>query len=67
MRTITQREFRNGSAAVMDAVERGETSALRSAVYLMIAATAAAFDRPLYTRIPHDFNRFVRTSDTGLT
>jgi len=25
MQTITQREFRNGSAAVMDAVERGET------------------------------------------
>lgn len=25
MRTITQRELRNGSAAVMDAVERGET------------------------------------------
>jgi len=25
MQTITQREFRNGSAAVMDAVEQGET------------------------------------------
>lgn len=25
MKTITQREFRNGSAAVMDEVERGET------------------------------------------
>jgi antitoxin (DNA-binding transcriptional repressor) of toxin-antitoxin stability system len=25
MKTITQRELRNGSAAVMDAVERGET------------------------------------------
>lgn len=25
MQTITQRELRNGSAAVMDAVERGET------------------------------------------
>lgn len=25
MRTISQRELRNGSAAIMDAVERGET------------------------------------------
>jgi antitoxin (DNA-binding transcriptional repressor) of toxin-antitoxin stability system len=25
VRTITQRELRNGSAAIMDAVERGET------------------------------------------
>jgi prevent-host-death family protein len=25
MRSITQREFRNGSAAIMDAVEAGET------------------------------------------
>jgi prevent-host-death family protein len=41
MRTITQREFRNNSAAVMDAVEAGET------YHITRNGTAVAELRPL--------------------
>ncbi|MEZ0069999.1 prevent-host-death family protein [Streptacidiphilus sp. MAP12-20] len=44
MKTITQREFRNNSAAVMDAVEAGET------YYITRNGTEVAELRPIHRR-----------------
>jgi predicted nucleic acid-binding protein len=64
MKVITQREFRNNSAAVMDAVDAGSLVGLVLSagrdprprrMDLMIAAIASSRDLPLYTRNPSDF------------